>query len=69
MNVVQDGSSEVDDIEGLADAATKFLELLKQNDETERIYFMKNSEKCLKTENSRITVFWAIILSLNYVVL
>ena len=33
----QDCSPEVDDVEGLAAAATKHLELLKQKDETESI--------------------------------
>ena len=50
----QDRSPEVDDVEGLAVAATKHLELLKQNDEAESSFIIeKIVEKLLRMHNTR----------------
>ena len=50
----QDSSPEVDDVEGLAAAATKHLELLKQKDKAGSIFIIdKIVGKRLRTQNTR----------------
>ena len=50
----RDRSPEVDDVEGLAAAATKHLELLKQKDEAESSFIIeKIVGKLLRTQNTR----------------
>ena len=38
----RDHSPEVDDVEGLSAAATKHLEIIKQNDKSEGIFYIEN---------------------------
>ena len=50
----QDRSPEIDDVEGLAAAATKYLELLKQKDKAEGSFIIEQIVgKLLRTETTR----------------
>ena len=49
----RDRFPEVDDVEDLAAAATKHLDLLKQKDKAESSFIIKKVWKLLKTQNTR----------------
>ena len=54
----RDRSPEVDDVEDLAAAATKHLDLLKQKDKAESSFIIEKTVGKLKTQNTRPFPFY-----------
>ena len=66
----RDRSPEVDDVEGLAAAATKHLELFKQKDEAESGFIIwKIVGKLLRTQNTIFSNYLGIFVSKHWLVI